>query len=146
MKKTFSEFRDFAIRGNITDMAIGVALGGAVGKVVTSFVTDVIMPPIGLLIGKVDFANLFISLSEKQYSTVAQAQAVGVPTINYGLFINTFINLLIIAFVVFIFSKRVNKLREEVTPPAVTKKCPFCASAISIEAKRCPLCTSELDK
>ena len=141
------EFKDFIMRGNVVDLAVGVIIGVAFGALVASLVNDIIMPPIGLLLGNVDFASLFISLSGDSYASLAAAQEAGAPTINYGLFINTVLNFLIIALVVFVLVKQVNRLQveEEAAPPApTTKECPFCYSTISINATRCAHCTSEL--
>jgi large conductance mechanosensitive channel len=141
------EFREFALRGNVLDMAIGIIIGAAFGKIITSFVNDILMPPIGLLLGSVDFSNLFVSLSGQPYATLEEAQAAGAATINYGLFINTVLDFVIVAFVVFLFVRQVNRLRrEEEAPPAEpTKECPYCLSAVSLKATRCPNCTSELE-
>lgn len=139
------EFKNFIMRGNVLDLAIAVIIGGAFGTVITSLVNDVIMPPIGLLLGNVNFSDLFINLSGTEYASLADAQAAGAATINYGLFINTIVNFIIIAFVIFLIIKAVNKAqkpKEEAAP--TTKKCPYCISEIAIEATRCPNCTSEL--
>jgi len=141
------EFRDFAMRGNVIDLAIAVVIGGAFGKIVTSFVNDVLMPPIGLVLGRVDFTNLFINLSGQPYASLEEAQAAGAATINYGVFLNTVLDFIIVAFVVFLFVRQVNRMkREEEAPPAepTTKECPYCFSEIPIKATRCPHCTSEL--
>ena len=141
------EFKEFAMRGNVIDLAIGVIIGGAFGKITTSLVTDVIMPPIGLLLGKVDFTNLYINLGSEKYASLAQAKEAGAVTINYGLFINTVIDFLIIAFVVFLLVRQVNKLQKpdaEPAPPS-QKECPFCLSDIPVKATRCPHCTSQLE-
>jgi large conductance mechanosensitive channel len=139
------EFRDFAMRGNVIDLAVGVIIGGAFGKIITSFVDDVLMPPIGLLLGRVDFNNLFISLNGQSYKTVAEAQTAGAPTLNYGLFLNATIDFLIVAFVIFLFIRTLNRLQKPAPAPApITKDCPYCFSAIPIKATRCPQCTSEL--
>ena len=139
------EFRDFVLRGNVLDLAVAVIVGGAFGKIVTSFVNDVIMPPIGLLLGGVDFTNLFISLDGKAYESLEIAKAAGAATINYGLFLNTVIDFTIVAFVIFLIIKSVNRMKK---PAAVaeptTKECPYCFTTISIQAKRCPNCTSQL--
>jgi large conductance mechanosensitive channel len=143
----FKEFKEFAMRGNVLDMAIGIIIGAAFGKIITSFVNDVIMPPIGLLLGKVDFSNLFINLSGQTFTSLKEAQAAGASTINYGLFINTVIDFVIVAFVIFLFIRQVNRLKRQPEPvPAVptTKECPFCLSIVPIKATRCPHCTSEL--
>jgi large conductance mechanosensitive channel len=141
------EFREFALRGNVLDMAIGIIIGAAFGKIITSFVNDILMPPIGLLLGSVDFSNLFVSLSGQPYATLEEAQAAGAATINYGLFINTVLDFVIVAFVVFLFVRQVNRMRrEEEAPPAEpTKECPYCLSAVPLKATRCPHCTSELE-
>jgi len=143
----FKEFKEFAMKGSLLDMAIGFIMGGAFGKIVTSLVNDVIMPPIGLVLGKVDFAGLFINLSGKPYATLAEAKAAGAATINYGIFLNVFIDFLIVALVMFLLIRQVNKLRRKpAEAPAVptTKECPFCFSVIPIKAVRCPKCTSQL--
>jgi large conductance mechanosensitive channel len=139
------EFREFIARGNVIDMAVGIIIGVAFGAIIMSFVNDVVMPPIGLLLGKVDFANLYINLSGTAYPSLEAAKAAGAATINYGLFINAIINFLIIAFVIFLIVRRVNAMKREAPPaPPETKECPFCISAIPIKATRCPNCTSEL--
>ena len=141
----WKEFKQFITRGNVIDLAIGVIIGAAFGKIVTSFVNDILMPPIGLLLGNVDFTNLFVTLSGGAYATLEEAQAAGAATINYGVFINTIIDFLIVAFVIFLVVKQVNRLRKP-KPAAepTTKECPYCLSAIPIKATRCPHCTSEL--
>lgn len=140
------EFKEFAMKGNVLDMAIGIIIGAAFGTVVTSLVKDVIMPPIGMIMGRVDFANLFVSLNGVHYDTLAAAQAAGAPTINYGTFINTVISFLIVAFVIFLLVRQVNAMRSRPTPPAPnTKDCPYCNENISLAAKRCPHCTSDLN-
>jgi len=140
------EFKQFVARGNVVDLAIGVIIGAAFGKIVTSFVNDILMPPIGLLLGNVNFADLFITLSGGAYATLEEAQAAGAVTINYGLFINTIIDFLIIAFVIFLLVKQVNRLKQpEPSVEPKTKECPYCLSEIPIKATRCPHCTSELD-
>ena len=141
------DFREFIMRGNVLDLAVGIVIGAAFGKIVTSFVNDVLMPPIGLALGKVDFSNLFIDLSGQQHPSVAAAKAAGAATINYGLFLNTIIDFLIVAFVIFLIVRQVNKLRRKTEPAAAapaTKDCPFCCTAIPIPATRCPNCTSQL--
>ena len=141
----FAEFKKFIMRGNVLDLAIGVIIGAAFGKIVTSLVDDVLMPLIGLVAGKMDFSNLFISLNGQSYPTVAAAKAAGAPTLNYGIFINTVIQFLIVAFVIFIIVKQVNRLLPAPPPPAAsTKDCPQCFTKIPIPAKRCPACTSTL--
>ena len=137
----FKEFRDFIARGNVIDFAVGIIIGAAFGKVITSFVSNVLMPPIGLLLGKMDFSNMFIDLSGQGYTTLAEAKAYGAPVIGYGVFINTIIDFIIVAFVIFLVIRQVNKMR----PPAVTvKECPHCLSPIPEKATKCPSCTSEV--
>ena len=143
----FKEFKEFAMRGNVLDMATGIIMGAAFGKIVSTFVSDILMPPVGLLLGKVDFSNLFLNLSGKPVTTLAEARAVGAATINYGLFLNTLIDFLIVAFAIFLLIRQVNRLKRQPPPvPAVatTKDCPYCFSGIAIKAIRCPHCTSEL--
>ncbi len=143
----FKEFKEFAMKGNVLDMAVGIIIGAAFGGIVTSFVNDVLMPPIGLLLGKVDFSNLFITLKGAEFTTLAQAKAAGATTLNYGLFVNTVINFLIVAFAVFLLVRQVNRLKREPAPaPAAptTKECPLCFTSIPLKALRCPHCTSEL--
>ena len=140
----FKEFKEFIARGNMLDLAVAVIIGGAFGKIITSLVNDVVMPPIGLLLGKVDFNNLFINLSRARYFTLAEAKAAGVPTINYGVFLNSVMDFLIVAFVVFLMIRSFNRMRRTQAPPPTTKECPYCISAIPIKAVRCPNCTSEL--
>jgi len=147
------EFKEFAMRGNVVDMAVGIVIGAAFGTIVNSFVQDVIMPPIGLLLGNIDFSNLFAVLKEGKvagpYASVAAAKAAGAVTMNYGVFINTIISFLIVAFAVFLLVRTVNKMKrqEEAPPPAPnTKECAYCFSKIPIQATRCPNCTSELKR
>ena len=141
----FAEFKKFIMRGNVLDLAIGVIIGAAFGKIVTSLVNDVLMPVIGLAAGKMDFSNLFISLNGKVYDTIAAAKADKAPTLNYGIFINTVIEFLIIAFVIFLIVTQVNRFMPAPPPPPVaTKECPQCCTAIPLAAKRCPACTSAL--
>ena len=139
----YSEFKEFAVRGNVVDMAVGVVIGGAFGKIVTSFVNDIVMPPLGKLVGDVDFSNLFINLSSTPAATLAEAQKAGLPVIAYGHFINGVIDFLIVAFAVFLMIQQVNKLfpKKEEKP---ARTCPFCKSTIADDAPRCPHCTSEL--
>src|SRR5277367_4169389 len=139
-----SEFKAFAMKGNVVDLAVGFVVGAAFGKIVTSFTNDILMPPIGLALGAVDFSNLFINLSSKHYDTLAAAKAAGAPTLNVGLFLNTIIDFLIIAFAVFLLVKWVNSLVKAPAAAPTTKDCPYCATAIPIPATRCPHCTSEL--
>ena len=140
------EFKKFAMRGNVLDMAVGIIIGVAFGKIVSSFVGDVLMPPIGLLLGNVDFSNLFINLSGTAYGSIAEAKAAGAATLNYGLFFNTIIDFVIVAFAIFLMVQQVNRLTQKPEAPAelTTKPCPFCLSEIPIKASRCPQCTSEL--
>jgi large conductance mechanosensitive channel len=148
----FKEFKEFAMRGNVLDMAVGIIIGGAFGTIVKSMVDDVLMPPVGLALGNVDFTNLFVVLKEgtkaaAPYAALVDAKAAGAVTINYGLFINSVISFLIVAFCVFLLIRTMNRLkREEAAPPAepTTRDCPFCYSAIPIKASRCPQCTSEV--
>jgi large conductance mechanosensitive channel len=146
----FKEFREFAMRGSVVDMAVGIIIGAAFGTIVTSLVADVLMPPIGLLLGKVDFANLYILLSGAgPYPSLAAAQAAGAVTMNYGQFLNKIISFLIVAFALFLVIRGVNRMKKRTEPaPAepTTKDCPFCATAVPIKAVRCPHCTSELKK
>ncbi len=139
------EFKEFVIKGNVLDMAVGIIIGASFGKVVTSFVTDVLMPPIGLLLGKMDFSNLFINLSGKSFESLADAKKAGAATLNYGLFFNTMIDFLIVGFAIFILVKQVNRLKREAPAPAAapaTRECPFCMTGIPLKATRCPHCTS----
>lgn len=139
------EFRDFAVRGNAIDMAIGIVLGVAFGAIVNSLVDDIIMPPIGLLLGGVDFSDIFINLSGTDYPSLDAAREAGAPVIAIGAFINTLINFLIIAFALFLIVRQINRLRGPAPVPEVTTKtCPVCATTIPLKAKRCPNCTSEL--
>jgi len=139
------EFREFIARGNMIDLAIGIVIGAAFGKIITSLVNDVIMPPIGLLLGKVDFSNLFINLSGTAYASLDEAKKAGAATLNYGVFLNTVIEFLIIAFVIFLLVKQINRLKRPAPAAApTTKECPFCFTEIPIKATRCPHCTSEL--
>ena len=139
------DFKEFAVRGNVVDLAVGVIIGAAFGKIVTSFVNDLVMPPIGVLLGSRDFSNLFIDLSGKGVKTLAEAKTVGAATINYGIFINTCLDFLIVAFVIFLMVRWINRLKSEPPPASPTsKECPFCISAIPLKASRCPNCTSQL--
>ena len=139
------EFKEFAMRGSVIDLAVGVIIGGAFGKIITSLVTDVIMPPIGLLLHGMDFSNLFISLNGQVYTTLADAQKAGAPTLNYGNFINNVIDFLIVALVIFLMIRAINRLQKPApAAPSTTKDCPYCFTAIPIKATRCPQCTSQL--
>jgi len=136
------EFKEFAMRGSVLDLAVGVVIGAAFGKIVSSMVDDILMPPIGRLLGKVDFSNLFINLGDKSFDTLAAAKAAGAPTLNYGNFINTIINFLIVAFCIFLVVRSVNKWLPKPPAPVTTKDCPHCAMPIPIAAKKCGHCTS----
>jgi large conductance mechanosensitive channel len=139
------EFREFVMRGNVVDMAVGIIIGAAFGKIVTSFVSDVLMPPIGLLMGKMDFSNLFIDLTGAGFATLAEAKKAGAATINYGLFFNTILDFVIVAFAIFLLIRQLNRMKREPAPAAPdTKECPFCLSMVPLKAVRCPHCTSEL--
>ncbi|MHB8770723.1 MAG: large-conductance mechanosensitive channel protein MscL [Syntrophales bacterium] len=139
----FKEFKEFVVKGNVLDMAVGIIIGAAFGKVVTSFVTDVLMPPVGLLLGKMDFSNLFINLSGKSFESLADAKKAGAATLNYGLFFNTAIDFLIVGFAIFIIVRQVNRLKREAPAAAPTsRECPFCLTGIPRKATRCPHCTS----
>ena len=141
----FKEFKDFAMRGNVMDMAIGVIIGGAFGKITTSVVNDIVMPVIGKFAGGMDFSNMFISLSGKEYATLEAAKKAGAPVIAYGSFINVVVDFLLVAFAVFLMVKAINRLhpKEEAKP---ARKCPYCLQEIADEATRCPHCTSKLDE
>ena len=138
------EFKEFAMRGNVIDMAVGVVIGAAFGKIIASLVEDIVMPPIGLALGNVDFSNLFINLSGKDYSSVAAAKAAGAATLNYGIFFNTILNFLIIAFAVFLVIRSFNRSKQPEPAAIATKECPHCLSVIPIKATRCAHCTAEL--
>ena len=152
IKNTLGEFKKFIMRGNVIDMAVGIIIGGAFTKIVNSMVADVLMPPLGLLLGKVDFSNWFVVLKqgaqEGPYASLAAAQAAGATTLNIGTFLNAIISFIIVALCIFLLIKVINKVnapKKEETPAApTTKKCPFCCSEIALEATRCPHCTSEL--
>lgn len=148
----FKEFKEFAMRGSVVDMAVGIIIGAAFGTIVKSLVSDIIMPPIGLLLGNVDFSNFFVVLKTGvgggSYATLAEAQAAGAVTLNYGVFISTIISFLIVAFAMFLVIKNINRMKKkEAEPPAepTTKECPYCYSTIPIKAKRCAFCTSKLE-
>jgi large conductance mechanosensitive channel len=151
MKNIVNEFKQFVMRGNVIDMAVGIIIGGAFTKIVNSMVADVLMPPLGLLLGKVDFSNWFIVIKAgkdgaRNFATMAAAQDAGATTLNLGLFLNAVISFIIVAFCIFILIKAINKLNKPAPAPAApaTKKCPFCCSDIAVEATRCPHCTSEI--
>ncbi len=144
----FKEFKEFAMRGNVLDMAVGIIIGTAFGKIISSFVNDVLMPPLGLVLGKVDFSNLFLNLSGQSHATLAAAKAAGAATINYGVFLNTVMDFLIVAFVIFLLIRQVNRLkRQQEGPPAAptTRECPACLSTIHLKASRCAYCTSDVN-
>jgi large conductance mechanosensitive channel len=140
------EFKEFAMRGNVLDMAVGIIIGGAFGKIISSFVGDILMPPIGLLLGKVDFSSLYLNLSGKPFESLAEAKKAGAATINYGIFLNSVLDFLIVAFAIFLLIRQVNRFKTPAPapepPPA--KDCPFCRSSIAVKATRCPHCTSQL--
>lgn len=143
----FKEFKEFAVKGNVVDMAVGIIIGAAFGGIVKSLVDDIIMPPLGLILGKIDFSNLFIVLktgakSAGPYFSVAEAKAAGASTLNYGLFINQVVSFTIVAFAVFLLVKGINQLKLEKTADPTTKECPYCMSSIPLKASRCPHCTS----
>ena len=139
------EFKEFALKGNVLDMAVGIIIGAAFGGIVSSLVKDVIMPPIGMLMGGINFADLFITLDGKAYATLAEAQAAAAPTINYGLFINAIINFVIVALAIFVLIRQVNAARKKPVPPEPnTKECPYCKESIAKAAVKCPHCTSDI--
>jgi large conductance mechanosensitive channel len=139
------EFKEFAFKGSLLDLAFAVIIGGAFGQIIVSLVNDIIMPLLGQLLGKVNFADLFISLSGATYKSLAEAKAAGAATVNYGVFINTIINFLIIAFIIFLLIRQINRMKKApATAAPTTKECPFCFTQIPIPATRCPNCTSEL--
>jgi len=142
-------FKNFALRGNVVDLAIGIVIGGAFSNIVSSFVSDILMPPIGLLLGNTDFSNFFINLSGRRYDSLAAAEEAGAATINYGVFINTILDFIIIAFALFLIVRQINRLQrqkeEEKPAEPTTKQCPYCMTEIPVEATRCPHCTSHLE-
>jgi large conductance mechanosensitive channel len=140
------EFKAFILRGNVVDLSVAVIVGAAFGKIITSLVNDLIMPPIGLLLGKMDFSNLYINLSTIQFSSLAEAQAAGAPTLNYGVFLNNVIDFLIVALVIFLLIRGLSRLakKEEKSAEATTRDCPYCVTPIAKQASRCPNCTSEV--
>ena len=147
MKKLMNEFKEFIMRGSVVDLAVGFIVGAAFSAIVTSLVNDVLMPPIGLLLGKVDFSNLFVSLTGQHYASLSAAKEAGAATINYGQFINILINFIIVAIVLFLvihFMSRLRTKKEETPAEPTTKECPFCYTDIPVKATRCPHCTSEL--
>jgi large conductance mechanosensitive channel len=141
----FKEFKEFAMKGPVVDLAVGVIIGAAFGKIISSLVDDIVMPPIGRMLGNVDFANLFVNLSDKEYPSVAAAKAAGAATVNYGIFFNTILNFLIIAFVLFLIIRQINAMKKPAPAAAPsTKDCPHCLSAIPLKATKCAHCTSEI--
>jgi large conductance mechanosensitive channel len=140
----WQEFKAFAMRGNVVDLAVGLVIGAAFGRIVSSLVNDLLMPPIGLVLGRVDFSNLFLNLSSQHYATLAEAKAAGGPTLNYGMFLNTVIDFLIVALAIFLLVRFINRLYQQPPAPPTTKTCPYCISTIPLPATRCPHCTSEL--
>jgi large conductance mechanosensitive channel len=141
----FKEFKEFAMKGNVLDMAVGIVIGAAFGGIVTSFVNDVLMPPLGRILGHMDFSNLFISLNGQHYDTIAAAKAAGAATLNYGLFINAVVNFLIVAFAIFLLVRAVNRMRKQEPAAApTTRDCPRCLSSVPLKATRCAFCTSDL--
>ncbi|MBJ6724509.1 large conductance mechanosensitive channel protein MscL [Geomesophilobacter sediminis] len=141
----FKEFKEFAVKGNVIDLAVGIIIGAAFGRIVQSLVNDIIMPPIGKMLHNVDFANLFVSLSDQSFATIAEAKKAGVPTINYGLFLNTCLEFLIVAFAVFLLVRQINRMKKEPPPPEPNQKdCPFCLSQIPVKAVKCGHCTADL--
>jgi large conductance mechanosensitive channel len=141
------EFKEFAMRGNVIDLAVGVIIGAAFGKIISSLVSDVIMPPLGLVLGHVDFTNLFISLGGQHFNTLKEAKDAGAPTLNYGMFLQSVLDFLIVAFVIFLFVRQINKMQRQPEAAPVkpeTHECPYCAYTIPVKATRCAFCTSEL--
>ena len=142
--KMIKEFKEFAMRGNFIDMAVGIVIGAAFGKIVSSFVTDIFMPPLSLILGKVDFTNYFLNFSGKPLASLAAAKASGAATLNYGLFVNNIIDFIIVAFAMFLVVRQINRMTAKPETTPTTKPCPYCVSTIPIQATRCPNCTSEL--
>lgn len=139
------EFKEFAVKGNVIDLAVGVIIGGAFGKIVTSLVNDIVMPVLTLITGNESFKNLFITLDGKKYENITLAEEAGAPMLNYGLFISNVVDFLLIALVIFIFVKQINRFKKKPEPaPVTTKECPFCRTGIHLEASKCPNCTSDL--
>jgi large conductance mechanosensitive channel len=140
----YKEFKEFIMRGNVVDLAVAVVIGVAFGRIVTSFVEDILMPPIGLALGGVDFSNLFINLSGKDYPSIAAAKAAGAATLNYGVFINNILNFLIIAFAIFLLIRSISRMQRPAPAAPTTKDCPYCLSAVPLKATKCAHCTAEL--
>ena len=138
------EFKEFAMRGIVLDMAVGIIIGAAFGKIIASLVNDILMPPIGLILGKVDFSNLFLNISGKTYASLDEARKAGAATVNYGIFLNNVIDFLIVAFAIFLLVRQVNRWNKPAPAAPTTKDCPYCATKIPLNAKRCPNCTSEI--
>ena len=136
------EFKEFAMRGNVLDLAVGIVIGAAFGKIITSFVEDILMPPVGMLLGRVEFSNFFVSLRGVHYDTLAAAKAAGAPTVNYGIFFNNVFNFLIVAFAIFLVIRSANRMKRQAPATATTKSCPFCLSTIPLQATKCAHCTS----
>ena len=142
----FREFKEFALRGNVVDLAVGIIIGAAFGKIVTSLVNDILMPPLGLILGKVDFSNIFVALNGAHYASLDEAKKAGAPTLNVGLFINNIIDFIIVAFAIFLLVRQINRLKSAPPPAApTTRPCPYCVQTIPLEATRCPHCTSQLE-
>ncbi|HNU38762.1 MAG: large-conductance mechanosensitive channel [Euryarchaeota archaeon ADurb.Bin190] len=140
------EFKEFAVKGNVIDMAVGIIIGAAFGSIVNSLVKDVIMPPIGMLMGGINFADMFVALDGKAYATLSEAQAAAAPTINYGLFINSIISFIIVALAIFVLIKQINAMKKQPVPADPnTKECPYCKESIPIAAVKCSHCTSDLN-
>jgi large conductance mechanosensitive channel len=139
------EFKEFVMRGSVLDLAIGIVIGAAFGKIVSSFVNDILMPPIGLILGKVDFSNLFLNLSGQHYASLEEAKKAGAATINYGVFLNTVIDFVIVGLAIFLLIRQINKLRKQEPPPPDKRDCPYCLTSIPVKAIRCPACTSEIE-
>jgi large conductance mechanosensitive channel len=146
--RIFSEFKEFAVRGNVIDMSIGVIIGTTFAKIVESLVDDIIMPPFSVMFGQVDFSNLYINLSNRRFDTFAEAEAAGIPMLNYGTFLNHAVHFAIVAFVLFLFVRQINRIRRPQEDPLLnmkTKLCPHCCQSIAFKATRCPHCTSDLE-
>ena len=142
----WKEFKEFAIKGNALDLAVGVIIGAAFGKIVTSVVEDLIMPPLGYVVGKIDFSNMFVSLDGKYYQTLKAAKDAGAPIVAYGVFLNNVLNFLIVAFAVFLLVKQINRLKKGEEEKPAARQCPYCKQSIAVDATRCPQCTSQLEE
>ena len=143
-RKFIDDFRQFAVKGNAVDLAVGVVIGAAFGKIITSLVSDIIMPPLSLLLGKVSFVNLFANLSGGQYATLEEAKAAGAITLNYGVFLNTLLDFVLVAFVIFLLVRAITRMRRESPPPSDMRDCPMCLSTVKKAARKCAYCMSEL--